>query len=71
MGDGIVATIQTPIAKVGFDSNRSRNGISLSAIATLRLPIRLNGDTVRLFTRRRYNRGQARTRLAHELLHVL
>jgi hypothetical protein len=71
MGDGIVATIQTPFAKVGFDSNRSGIGISLSPIATRRLPIRLNGDTVRLFTRPRDNRGQARTRLAHELLHVL
>src|SRR5450755_2108870 len=27
MGDGIVATIQTPFARVGFDSNRSGIGI--------------------------------------------
>jgi glyoxylase-like metal-dependent hydrolase (beta-lactamase superfamily II) len=34
MGDGIVATIQTPFARVGFDSNRSGIGIRL-----------LDGDT--------------------------
>jgi hypothetical protein len=33
-------------------------------------PSRVDHYTVRLFTRR-YNRGQARIRLAHEMLHVL
>src|ERR1700689_1591454 len=35
MGDGIVATIQTPFARVGFDSNRSGIGIK-AQLAVLR-----------------------------------
>ena len=42
MGDGIVATIQTPFAGVGFDSNRSEIGIKshgLSVVEEVVMPV--------------------------------
>jgi hypothetical protein len=40
MGDGIVATIQTPFARVGFDSNRSGIGIRNLNVARFMLRLR-------------------------------
>src|SRR5271157_5831933 len=53
MRDGIVATIQTPPARVGFDSNRSGIGIKVAAVKERKtfllmmariLPLKINAE---------------------------
>jgi ATP-dependent helicase Lhr and Lhr-like helicase len=51
MGDGIVATIQTPFARVGFDSNRS--GIGITSVRGALIPsdrLIVEGDAGRIHT---------------------